>query len=349
MPPPFLKIPEFPAPDIEGVMAAIKELLGDLQNEATGPITNISQAIVSIREMDCGGNWIVYVHTGVVAAGRALYMLLIPSLDEILENYLQPKPGRRGQRRGGRGERIRKAVGANAYRLIFSPPIPDVDDALANILPGRGLMAGRQMLPGEWIFWTGVDLADALLWQWLLIEATETFTVTWMSELMQSGKCKYDADARAQFQTGRQGPFLQNHLWFNAADLINVTKKNLTLLNNGTIELAPDNLQGHALLIIIAEWLLERQTKTGDASFAVGVHATVHNKWGDLVAEKTDTVTITCSPGKSTAALLDFSIITEDFNQVHIEFVTETIINGAYDNFECWAKVALDVRGVNAG
>lgn len=161
--------------------------LGDILEEEWKGSVN---AIEELREFDCGGQWTVYLRTALPAVGEALWLLLIPALDEILEEYLNPKSGRGGSRRGRRSRRQWRAGNRGQRRLFFSNFIPDMDEEIARRIPGGERIRGRRIGPGEWLFFTGIDALDRVFWHWLVWEASQTFLTEWASELQESEQCK---------------------------------------------------------------------------------------------------------------------------------------------------------------
>jgi len=260
--------------DLDYIIQITRDALADIQDEITGQISNTAQAIVDIWEIDCQGKWILYVKTGLVASAHALWLLLTPSLEEIIESYLQPKPGRRGGRRGQRGDRERRINRAGQRRLYFRPAIPDIDNAIADALPGRNLIAGRRIGPGEHLFWTGIDVGDRFLWYWLLIEATETFATVWQSELIKSGQCNALQDGACQFHAPPRGLSPTVDIWSNNNNLTNVYNQNLTIANNGVVELLLHNAHSSAMIIILASYTVERNSQEGTGTWEVGVKLT---------------------------------------------------------------------------
>ena len=343
------ELPSFPAPDIEGVLRVVHTVFLELENSAVGKITNITQSVQNIFEMDCGGEWVVYVNTGTKAVGKALWLLVTPSLDEILENYLNPKPGRRKGRRGQRGERTRKPGKGLGARLFWRPPIPDVDEAIAKLIPGGKIVRARPLLPGEWLFWTGIEIADNILLYWLLVEATETFTVTWMSELMKSGKCLANNDGECGFTTHKQSPFTANELWFAKSQLINLYEENVVVLNNGTIELPVSTLEGNVLCFVLAFFDLQTGPGTQVGYYNIGVRGTVRNRWGDLITQEEKWGVITCPSNAQAMQTVDFAIHSDDFHTIHLEFLCTQEQTVNIQLFECWADLSLSVRSVHVG
>jgi len=116
-------------------------------------------------------------------------MLLTPSLDEILEEYLHPKLGRRRGRFGRLGGRRRYDPRAGGIRRAFEGVVPDVDEMIAHRLPGREIFAGRTVHGLERWFWLGIDVLDRLLWWWLLFEIGDQGTIIWASNIMESRFC----------------------------------------------------------------------------------------------------------------------------------------------------------------
>lgn len=252
-------------------------IVGAIENVATGSVTNTVQAILDIKELDCGGKWTVYVHTAIPAAGAAMWLLLTPSPQEIFESYLEPKKGRRGGRRGRRGERETRINQAGKRRIYFGGGIPDIDNQIADMLPGRGIFAGRVVGPGEWLFWTGVNVADRALWYWLLLEATETFATTWQSGLLESGQCIRSGPAYAKIQTPEKDFSNLDPLWNSTLDLpTNINHNTLTQVN-GIVDLTIPNSNGIGYLVCDSTFKFINTAPTGTAIFQVGYVLSGHN------------------------------------------------------------------------
>lgn len=332
--------------DLDYIITITRDALEDIQDEVTGQIVNTAQAIEDIWEIDCEGFWITYVKTAITAAGAALYLLLTPSLEEILESYLQPKPGRRGGRRGRGKDRNRGINKAGQRRLYFKPGIPDIDNAIADAIPGRGLLAGRKVGPGEYIFWSGVDVADRFLWYWLLIEATETFSTVWMSEILESGKCKTPVDGAFQLTTPTQTPFGSNNLWFSKWDCSGLHENNITVLNNGKAELPLNNQEGTALIICLGTFFIETDDSEGEGEYEIGVRVVAHNSNGDVIEDQETVVSLFVGPNASITRQVDASTIVKDFHDVELLFIGRVITGRQYDTFECSAHAAVSVRAV---
>ena len=333
--------------DLEYILQITKDALEEIQDEITGQIVNTSQAIVDVWEIDCEGDWILYVKTATIAAGAALYLLLTPSLEEILESYLEPKPGRRHGRRGQRGDRGRRENRLGQRRLFFRPPIPDIDNAIADAIPGRSLLAGRRVGPGEHIFWTGVQVADTFLWYWLLIEATETFATRWQSEIIKSGQCNALQDGYFQASTPQQTPFNQNALWFDKNTLIGLKEDNLNVLNNGAVELIVANSEAHALIICLGQFAVTNNDLTRTGVWEVGVHAVCFDSQGQQIEERESTVRISAGPGQSASAVADIGFLVEGVHQVTYNFLGTTIQAANWSSFTAEARAAMQTRDIH--
>lgn len=154
--------------------------------------------IIKLTESTCEDKWDLLVETALPAAGTALAVLVIPSPEEILENYLQPR-GRRGQaKRATQGFGRRQITRAGQLRWWQKIGFPDIDQIIAEHLPGRDFFEGRNAGTPERWFWKGIDILDRGLWYWMLLDIGETFVVEWASGIMESRFCTSSFDARLE-------------------------------------------------------------------------------------------------------------------------------------------------------
>ena len=242
------------------------EKLSSIVNNTTGSIQNTINTIEEIWEMDCEGDWVLYVKTALVGVGSGLYLLLTPSLDEVLENYLEPKPGRRkGDGAGNRG-RDRLPVHPGQRRVFFRGGFPDIDQAIASMLPGRNVFAGRQVGPGEWLFWTSINTADRIAWYWLLAEATETFATKWISGLAESGRCSQLADGYLQTRTPVRNGDPGGVMWTNVNNNTNTIAKEMKVSNNGETKLKLDSTVAHQFAAVDGAFTVTNNNPTEPAT-----------------------------------------------------------------------------------
>lgn len=181
--------------------------------------------IKTLVESTCGDKWHVLAETAIPAAGEALYLLIIPSPQEVLENYLQPRPERSDpkKRRSGHGRRRITQWGHARWwqRMSF----PDVDHIIANRLPGAEAFKGRKAGAAERWFWRGIDILDRVGWYWLLLDVGATFVEHWSSGIIESRFC--EANQPALFSARSQPPDIgpDAPLWTavsNLSDIENV-------------------------------------------------------------------------------------------------------------------------------
>lgn len=145
--------------------------------------------ITDVVSTDCEDKWWVVVSTALPAAGDALWLLLVPSPGEVLENYLSPAPGKKGGKsgRGGRGTERRDSK--NGKRRRRWPGIPDVDNLIADQLPGRDAVAGRNVGAAQrWLF-SSIEATDRALWYYLLLDVGKTFFTSWSSGMLEARFC----------------------------------------------------------------------------------------------------------------------------------------------------------------
>lgn len=281
--------------DLLEIIAWGRSLFEDAEDAVTGSITESVNAILDVKEFDCGGNWVVYVQTAGIALGHALYLLLTPSPGEILENYLEPKPGRRSGRRGRRKGRNRRPVSPGGFRLFFDPPIPDIDEQIASFLPGREHFKGRRIGATEFVFWTSINVADRVLWHWLLIEATRTFATKWQSGLMESGECINEGPGYAKVSTIDLP--LQNFFpsWAGFGELSTNISSNMEVGSQGGIATPSSNLLASGFLVVTMTVTGEAPTPllggSQQVGFSIFVTDPIHGNYALLTAGETLTVT----------------------------------------------------------
>jgi hypothetical protein len=146
-------------------------------------------AIDFLFDTPCENKWQIVLETALPAAGAALYVLLVPSPKEVLENYLEPKSLRKGHRGSRDIHETRRKETKSHRRRRFWPRIPDVDHLVANALPAREAVAGRQAgRPTRWIF-DAIDVADRVSWYWMLADIGEDFFIKWTSNIMEARFC----------------------------------------------------------------------------------------------------------------------------------------------------------------
>jgi hypothetical protein len=255
-------------------------------------------AIAEIREFDCGGEWAVYVRTALPSVAAALWLLLVPSLDEILEEYLNPKQGRGGSRRGRRAERRWRMGNRGQRRLFFSNFLPDIDEEIAKRLPGGDAVRGRRIGPGEWLFWTAIDVADRIAWQYLIWEASQTFLTTWQSELMEANECRTSGDAYIMGNYDSSGLGLIATFFDDAEDITVAERVNFNQPDAGKIQVV-DGKQVDGFLAISNSCTLDPGPDPVDikASYRRTVEIVTHAGEVIQVAEEVDHIdTVAESP-----------------------------------------------------
>lgn len=146
-------------------------------------------AIKKITESTCADKWDIMVETAIPAAGEALWLLLVPDPGEILENYLNPRSRRSQRKRGAAGTGQRQMTRYGQMRWWQKIGFPDLDQIIADRLPGADAIRGRKVGTAEKWLWQGIDVVDRVLWYWLLIEVGRTFVVEWGSGIVESRFC----------------------------------------------------------------------------------------------------------------------------------------------------------------
>lgn len=335
-----------PPGDLGYIVGIIRDALADIQDEITGQIVNTANAIVDVWEIDCEGDWILYVKTATTAFGAALWLLLTPSFEEILENYLSPKPGRRHGRRGQRGDRERRLNRFGQRRLYFNPPIPDIDHAIANRIPGRDLIGSRRVGPGEHLFWSGIDVADRFLWYWLLIEASETFATTWMSEIVESGKCKALNDASCQIKVEPRPFGGPKFLWQSQAQFDSYFHEGMSAGVNGFLSMDLSRAQGHALIIVEVTATITSTDTEDPGTLEFGPTVT----YGSATQPNTDTIeewgSVTVPPGGVATATVSMARLVDDFHAGTFSLQLDVPLGSGSFTRSVTSRTAVAVRGV---
>lgn len=188
-----------------------------------------------IREVTCEDTWQLYVATALPALGTAMAVLLVPSPDEVLEEYLHPRI-RRGQSKRNILSHGRQGRGRTGIeRWLPIKWIPDVDSIIARLIPGSDYFAGRQVGgPEQWL-WQGIDVLDRIAWYWLLLDIGENFVHYWASSIMRSEYCTAQAVLYFAASSSRDG-FTGNTVLLSEANSPNVQRfKQAFLESDGQI------------------------------------------------------------------------------------------------------------------
>lgn len=164
-------------------------------NDSVGDGLTAYNEVVEIISTPCEESWTVLLETALPAAGDALWLLLVPTPGEILENYLSPGSRSSGGK-GGRGSRdTERRKGPRGTLRRRWPGIPDVDQLIADNIPGRDAVRGRNAgSPTRWLF-RGINIVDAVLWFFLVVDATSTFWQSWSSGLREARFCQNPLDS----------------------------------------------------------------------------------------------------------------------------------------------------------
>jgi hypothetical protein len=330
--------------DLLDLIAYGKTVLEDLEDDITRSISYTYQAIVDIWSIDCEGEWILYVKTGVTAAGAALYLLITPTFEEVLENYLEPKPGRLGGRRGRPDDRDRRTGPRGRRQLYFKPGIPDIDSEVASWLPGSDMISGRKFGPGEYIFWTGLNVADRIAWQFLLVEATETFFTRWMSGLMQGGQCQWENDGSCQFHTPTHTSFVSKILWASKFDLLFLQDPQNIVGNNGEVSFASGSHIADWMATGTANWTLTGLPGTGYAIVEVGIRVEGWDALNNKLLDESSTTQITVYHDDTQSTEVTLAQFPYGLRRLEWHYVRNVIFASNSFDESAWSEVACAYR-----
>jgi hypothetical protein len=292
-----------------------------LQNRVTGNFVDSYQGIIDFWEIDCAGNWVLYIQTAIPAFGAALWLILTPSPAEIFESYLEPKAGRRGGRRGRRGERERRRNRRGRALLFFGGAIPDIDNMIADRIPGRGFFAGRRVGPSEWMFWTSIRAADAVGWTFLLVEALATFETKWMSGLINSGLCKGVSYGQANIGTEELSGFNNQNCWGDISVQPEVDTKNMTAGNNGSVFIDDLSAEATGHLAVSVEYVLTKDNQPGTSLYEVGFWLQAFRKDGSFEDLLVKTELASLSPNSTEYVTVTGQAYFEGFQRWHVRYI----------------------------
>ena len=160
----------------------------------TSMITRVN-GVLSFFAENCHAPWTVYAETALPALGMSLMMLLTPSPDEILEEFVQPAGLRSYGRWGRRIESSQKAKRSRGIVGAIDDIIPDVDSLIAHRIPGYRRIAYRPISNGVRHLWRIYNVAELVQYRWLLVDAVSTFVYAWAENLRESEPCEYQREA----------------------------------------------------------------------------------------------------------------------------------------------------------
>lgn len=332
--------------DLPATIEAGREILRDAATEVTQTLELTYNAIIDIWEIDCQGQWIVWVQTGLIAVGHALWLILTPSIEEILESYLQPKSGRRGGRRGRSGERERRVNPSGQRRVFFGGGVPDLDNMIADSIPGREIIAGRRLAPGEFIFWTGVQVLDRVAWQWLLLEATQTFATEWQSGLMKSEKCGSMNNESCEFTVLPRTDFGVPIMWGGLTGIDIAYSEHMRIGAISLVSIGTPGTEGHAMIICAAIFTLDNTLATGPTSIPIQVEFSAQDNWGNTLGDTVETATITAAPGAIAIVRLDAVARKKKWASSFFRFIVSGGTSGGTFTLTAEASISLAVRSV---
>lgn len=138
----------------------------------------------------CDDKWMMLARTGIPAAGKAIWMILVPQPSEILEEVIQPKGGR-GDPRTRRDKKRRKRRGKNGKsRKRFRGIIPNTNALIAAVIPGAARSNARIPGPIEGAAWWAWDRLELVAYWMLVLSAWDRFIYEWSSGIMEARFCQ---------------------------------------------------------------------------------------------------------------------------------------------------------------
>lgn len=191
--------------------------------------------IKTLIESTCEDKWGILIETALPAAGEALWLLLVPDPEQIVQNYLHPRTERGDKKRAKGGYGRRRTTRYGQRRWWQKIGFPDVDAMVAATIPGAEIHKGRTAGSKEKWLWTSIDILDRLGWYYLLIDITHDFAIQWSSGIIESRFCTTPLNALF-IATGvdtihdDSGPF-----WSNKENVQVATNKGWLVSDHGEI------------------------------------------------------------------------------------------------------------------
>lgn len=192
--------------------------------------------IYQVTQNTCDLPLMQLVTTAIPAAGKAIWMVLVPKPTEIIEEMIQPK-GHRTDRRMRRAAARSRRRGKNGKpRKRFRGIIPNTNTLVAGTFVAQDAKVSR--VPGniEGKAWFAWDRLERQLYHWLILEAWDKFIYEWSSGIMEARFCEHPQDAVFS-GNGGGNPGGSTRLWTNDNQITVDVQKNVTVHSKGEVSL----------------------------------------------------------------------------------------------------------------
>lgn len=163
-------------------------------------ILGTTNSIVNIIENDCDVPWSVMVELAKETSGLVLQMLLVPSPEEIVEEFLTAKYGPNKRNRFRRHDKSRRSPTRGGKLRRAASEVFDVDGGVAKRLAALGGATGRKVGPKQYFFWTAFDLAERGAFYWMLYDAFKDWVFLWNSSMVESIYCNHPIDIAGRWE-----------------------------------------------------------------------------------------------------------------------------------------------------
>lgn len=153
-----------------------------LQRKSPGWIDEINFIEFALLNT-CGARPWAYIKTALPAVGNLVVNILDFGTTDLVRAFFRPE-GCRHKRHGTKGPEERRRGG-----------IPQLEDLIAEHLPGRAKLASRQLTGPDWAFWEIVNPLERALWYFFIVDAVKDAAYQWASTLIQmnSPRCQLDS------------------------------------------------------------------------------------------------------------------------------------------------------------
>jgi len=138
----------------------------------------------------CHAPIIVYFELALPPLGKAILSWFSFGMDDVIRGYYRPAKALRGNPTNRRGKRP-KPRGPLGKALGKIPGVgDDVGQWIGNRIPGREKLAGRSISQGEKALWRVDDVAQRVLFWWMVADILTDFFFEWTTLIDGSVFCR---------------------------------------------------------------------------------------------------------------------------------------------------------------
>lgn len=326
------ELPGYAADKASGIFGVAKKRATKAGQRANG--------IYRVTQSTCEDRFMVMAETMLPAAGKALWLLLVPRPSEILEEAIQPK-GKRTDPRTRTRRRTRNRKGKNGKRRKrFRGIVPNTNTLVAGIIPGSFARASRVPGPVEGAAWWAWDRAELVLYWWLILEAWDTFIYEWSSGIVEARFCENRAQLLFEGE-GFHAGISNTELWDNASEVTVNQLKGLSVSNDGVITVdSGGNVSTLTMNMTVSGEIKGPDGGDKDILIKARIHRRTTWPYWDIVAYQN--ITIPWSPDDRGTKHYEINLTgTANGGDVFQYFLDTDAAAGPYRRNETWKAMAI--------